>query len=194
MDRIYWSEMKHTQQRTLRAHCFSIDSSTNILVCLFVLLCVLSPASDTPHHGRIEEFERRARDEMNMRVVRWENFQSTMFEPFRHFPIYGAKINNDASLRGQAEVMILSKAVHFIGTGASTFSDHVYQMMPEFGNRPGAIAASIDYDILTGLTSASYHDEERPNGFKPAMKETKLSREIEKKILAPLPPLTEDKF
>jgi hypothetical protein len=154
--------------------CFSVPS--------------LSSASDTPHHARIEEFERRARDELDMTVVRWENFQQAFFEPYKHWPHYGTKSNTDKSFIGQVEVIVLAKAAHYIGTGASTFSDHVFTMMPEFGNRKSAINAQIDYDLLTGLNSASYPEDVRPKGFKPAMAPTKHSKEVEERLLAQLPP------
>jgi hypothetical protein len=125
-------------------------------------------ASDDINHERVVEFIAVAREELGLTVVKYSDFISSLFEPFRHYPPdVGEHAVSDHNLFGQLEAIILSNAEFFIGTGGSTFTDLVLQLMLVNGRAKAGRRELARGDAFMGFTSALHADEFRPAHFRP---------------------------
>jgi hypothetical protein len=146
-------------------------------VCLLLL-----SASDSPRHERVLEFIAAARSELGVSVVMYSDFVSSLFVPFRHYPpSIGEQAVSDPNMYGQLEAIILSESDFFIGTGGSTFTDLVLQMMLANGHSKVGRRELARGDAFMHFNSALYADEFRPSGFRPATAHSaEAQREIER--------------
>ena len=157
-----------------------------------LLLFSHPPASDEPNHPIIKDFIERSSNssDYNLDFFFWSDFDS-LYRPYKNYLPADAKALNDPIYIGQVELVILANSGIFIGTIGSTFTDHISMIMPAYGSKKGEIARreQLISDQHLKLAAVAYQQDERPDGFKPPIPDSELSKELEETLFRQLPNL-----